>query len=375
MKCNIWKLDHKEPLPDLLSFVVDNRGKTVPTAENGHILIATNCITNDTLYPVYEKVRYLNDDTFNTFFRAHPVPGDIIFVNKGTPGRVCMVPDPVDFCIAQDMIALRADDKKIYNKYLFAVLRSEKIQTQIFNTTVGDVIPHYKKQFMDQILIPIPDRTFQEYVGDLYYDFSLKIHLNSKKTANLLSTALVLYKKFVFGKEKNGTIGDLIVDNGKSKIQVGKARGVSGQYPFFTSGKSILEYGEKLVDGRNIYLNTGGVADVKFYNGDASYSTDTWCIKGKSKYTCFLFLVLLSKLREIEETCFEGSALRHLQKDKLKETDIFIPSESELDELNSAICPMLDEMSICFRENRKLRETRDSLTKRIFSGLLEAREE
>lgn len=184
MKFNIWKDCPKVPITELLSFIVDNRGKTVPTADDGWKLIATNCVTNNTLFPVYEKVRYLTQETYETWFRAHPIPGDILFVNKGTPGRVCMVPDPVDFCIAQDMIALRADDEKIYNKYLFAVLRSREIQQQIYNTNVGDVIPHFKKQFMDQLLIPVPDRMIQEIIGNLYYELSYKTELNKKINRN-----------------------------------------------------------------------------------------------------------------------------------------------------------------------------------------------
>lgn len=73
------------PLTDLLSFIVDNRGKTVPTAEVGIPLIATNCIKNDELYPVFERVRYITNETYDSWFRSHPKPGDIIFVNKGTP--------------------------------------------------------------------------------------------------------------------------------------------------------------------------------------------------------------------------------------------------------------------------------------------------
>ena len=96
-----------------------------------------------------------------------------------------MVPDPIEFCIAQDMIALRANDKKIYNKYLFAVLRSERIQKQIYNTNVGDVIPHFKKQFLDQLLIPIPPREIQEFIGNLYYQLSYKIELNKQINDNL----------------------------------------------------------------------------------------------------------------------------------------------------------------------------------------------
>lgn len=184
MRFNLWEDCNRVPLTELLSFIVDNRGKTVPTAPSGHKLIATNCVTNNTLFPVYEKIRYLSEETYQTWFRAHPIPGDILFVNKGTPGRVCLVPDPVDFCIAQDMIALRADESKIYPKYLFAVLRSREIQQQIYNTNVGDVIPHFKKQFLNQLLIPIPERSIQESIGDLYYVLSLKAERNKKINRN-----------------------------------------------------------------------------------------------------------------------------------------------------------------------------------------------
>ena len=130
---NIWSDCEKIPLPLLLNFIVDNRGKTVPTADKGHILIATNCIRNDKLYPVYEKVRFISEETYQTFFRAHPLPGDIIFVCKGTPGRCALVPDPIDFSIAQDMVALRVNNEIVDNKYLLAVLRSYVTQRFIYN--------------------------------------------------------------------------------------------------------------------------------------------------------------------------------------------------------------------------------------------------
>ena len=193
MKFNIWNFP-KKPLPDVLSFVVDNRGKTVPTAKSGHILIATNCVRNENLYPSYEKVRYLSEDTYQNWFRAHPVPGDILFVCKGTPGRTCMVPDPIDFCIAQDMVALRANPQIIYNKYLLTVLRSKRIQKQIEQTSVGDVIPHFKKSFFDQILIPVPPMHIQQIIGDFYFAFSNKVELNKRINNNLEQQAMALYE-------------------------------------------------------------------------------------------------------------------------------------------------------------------------------------
>jgi type I restriction enzyme S subunit len=144
-----------ETFGSLLINVVDNRGKTCPTADSGIPLIATNCVVNNSLYPIYEKVRYISEETYKTWSRDHPRPGDMIFVLKGTPGRVAWVPDPVDFCIAQDMVAIRADERKIFPKYLFAVLRSDTIQQQIEGLHVGSLIPHFKKGDFDELKIPI----------------------------------------------------------------------------------------------------------------------------------------------------------------------------------------------------------------------------
>ena len=61
---NLWTDYKRSPLPDLLSFIVDNRGKTVPTTEDGeHKLIATNCIRNENLYPSYEDAKYIPTDS------------------------------------------------------------------------------------------------------------------------------------------------------------------------------------------------------------------------------------------------------------------------------------------------------------------------
>ena len=143
------------PITDLLEDIIDNRGKTCPTSDEGFPLIATNCIKHSNLYPVFENIRFVTEETLQKWFRQELKPNDILFVNKGTPGKVCLVPDPVNFCAAQDMIGLRADSKKIYYKYLFAVLKSYFVQKKISNFHVGIAIPHFKKGDMNQILIPL----------------------------------------------------------------------------------------------------------------------------------------------------------------------------------------------------------------------------
>lgn len=184
------------PFSELLSSVVDNRGKTCPTADTGIPLIATNCIRNELLYPTYEKIRFVSQSTHSTWFRGHPKPGDILFVNKATPGRVCLVPDPVDFCIAQDMVAVRADPNKIDPKYLFAALRSSIVQEQIAQMHVGTLIPHFKKGDFDKLLIPLPSPACQAFIGDVYFNLSAKIDLNRRMNETLEAMVWALFKSW-----------------------------------------------------------------------------------------------------------------------------------------------------------------------------------
>ena len=182
---------------ELLSNIVDNRGKTCPTADQGLPLIATNCINNKSLYPVFEKVRYVNVETYKNWFRGHPKPEDIIFVCKGSPGRVAWVKDPVDFCIAQDMVSIRADRTKIDPKYLFALLRSDNVQQKISNMHVGSLIPHFKKGDFGNLYLDIPeDLEYQKMVGEIYFNFSMKIEQNNKINQTLESIAQALFKSW-----------------------------------------------------------------------------------------------------------------------------------------------------------------------------------
>lgn len=242
------------PITDVLSFIVDNRGKTVPTAETGTPLIATNCILNERLYPVFENIRYVSDDVLQNWFRAHLKPHDILFVNKGTPGRCCLVPDPVTFCAAQDMIGLRCDAQKIYYRYLLMVLRSAEIQKTISNNHVGLVIPHFKKENLPQLMIPVPEMEEQKALGDLYFQLCEKIENNNAICSNLEAMAKLLYDywfvQFDFpdenGKPYKSSGGKMVWnDDLKREIPVGWEAGVLGDViEKYTDGISSSNIGD-----------------------------------------------------------------------------------------------------------------------------------
>ena len=393
MRFNLWEDCNRVPLTELLSFIVDNRGKTVPTAPSGHKLIATNCVTNNTLFPVYDKIRYLSEETYQTWFRAHPIPGDILFVNKGTPGRVCLVPDPVDFCIAQDMIALRADESKIYPKYLFTVLRSREIQQQIYNTNVGDVIPHFKKQFLDQLLIPIPERSIQESIGDLYYVLSLKAERNKKINDNLEQQAQSYFQElFVDNADPEwttGTISDLGTVVGgstpsKAKPEYYTESGIAWITPkdlsnnkskFVSHGENdITELGLRnssasiMPEGTVLFSSRAPRGYIAIAAGEVTTNQGFKSVVPKPEIgTPFVYFFLKNTLPVIEGMA-SGSTFKEVSGSTMKNVPAVIPDAETLAKFSDFCAPIFAQQRILEEQNQSLATLRDNLLPKLMSG-------
>ena len=138
-------------------------------------------------------------------------------------------------------------------------------------------------------------------------------------------------------------IGDCIVEHKKSPIKVDDAANF-GQYPFFTSGDTISKHTSFLVENENIYLATGGTANVKYYNGDAAYSTDTYVVSGNEKCdTKFLYYALYLLKDYINTNFFQGSGLKHLQKKDFKRHKLIIPISLDEQKRIAAVLTKIDD--------------------------------
>ena len=141
-------------------------------------------------------------------------------------------------------------------------------------------------------------------------------------------------------------ISECVVEKKKSPIKVDDAA-IFGQYPFFTSGEAVLQHDCKLIDGENLYLATGGMANVKYFNGEAAYSTDTYVL-GTKENICpkFMYYVLLFLKQYIDINYFQGSGLKHLQKKDFKRHEIIIPgSKDEQQRIADALSKLDDSLS------------------------------
>lgn len=396
-------IDEYRTFGSLLKNVVDNRGKTCPVIDaSGIPLIATNCISNSLLYPQFEKVRYISEDVYKKWFRGHPLPGDIIFVLKGTPGRVAWVPNPVGFCIAQDMVAIRADESKIYSKYLFAVLRSKTIQQEIEGLHVGSLIPHFKKGDFDDLQIPIIVPVLQKYIGDQYFNISLKIDLLHRQNKTLESMAETLFRQW-FIEEAWDDWADTTLDC-HSEVMRGlsyKGSGLSdsamgipmhnlnsiyegGGYKevgikYYTGEfkeRHLVRHGDIIVanteQGHDFRLIGYPAVVPSFYGEKGLFSQHIYrVILKENSYltTAFLYYLLMTpNIREQIISATNGSTVNMLAIDGLQRPKFKLPPKEKVVQFSGMVMAWWKKKGLNNLQLRTLEKLRDTLLPKLMSG-------
>ncbi len=255
---------------------------------------------------------------------------------------------------SSDVLVFRA--KHIDSATLFAILSSQIFTDYACSGSQGSKMPRGNKKHMMDFKIP----TINFTIAKIFNSIQNKIENNHKINELLHTLAYKIYEYYFKYKPKNAKLEQIIIENPKSSIMVKNAQKTQDKYPFFTSGDNILSYPKAIIDGRNCFLNTGGNAGIKFYVGKASYSTDTWCI-GANEFSDYLYLLLSSIKTHINQSFFQGTSLKHLQKNLLKKYPIYMPSVHEIKKFNQIMMPLLTLISINTRTSKKLEQIRDFL--------------
>ena len=256
----------------------------------------------------------------------------------------------------------------VYSKYIAFFLRSKYFRKVIDCNTIMTLRASFNEDMFSFLYLYLPPYEEQVKIGDFLYNIEMKIRVNNKINDNLSAMAYDTYMHYFHNKKPNGKLGDILIENEKSKVQVGEAKDSDGDYPFFTSGGAILRWKDNFVDGRNCFLNTGGNADVKFYVGKAAYSTDTWCVSANKNLADYMYLLLLSIKPELNKKFFQGTGLKHLQKPLLRDRPIYIPDTDEISAFNAKVQCWFDIVAENTRENQHLTTLRDWLLPMLMNG-------
>jgi type I restriction enzyme S subunit len=281
---------------------------------------------------------------------------------------------------------------------------------------VGTMIPHFKKGDFNKLLIPLPDRPIQEFIGSIHMALVEKIELNRRMNETLEAMARAIFKDWFvdFGPTRAkmegrapylatdiwslfpdrldddgrpegwafGTLGDVARQVGESV----KPEALDPGTPYIglehmprksialsdwegadkvTSGKLAFRKGDFLFGKLRPYFHKVGIAPV-----DGICSTDIVVLNARERKAAAFVLACISQDEFIAFTdrTSDGTKMPRTSWGRMERYGLCLPGGSALQVFNACVEPMLDRIVLNIHESRTLAATRDLLLPKLMSG-------
>ena len=243
-----WK---KHRIKDVLSFVVDNRGKTPPTQDEGHMLLEVNAVSATEKFPLYREVRkHVSQEVYDTCFRkGHPQKGDILVPTVGTLGAVSLM-DRDDCCIAQNLIAIRCNEAICHSHFLYYVLCNPMTRKRLLNLNIGGVQPSIKVPHLMELEIALPSIREQKKIAELLSLLDDKIFCNKRINDNLQQQLRAIFMERFTNNPALESIQQVPLSELCSVVTKGTTPTTLGK-PFVDRGINFLK-AESILDNHSI---------------------------------------------------------------------------------------------------------------------------
>lgn len=371
-------------IKDVLSYVVDNRGKTPPIQDEGFELLEVNAISATEKFPQYQLVRkHVSEHVYNTWFRSgHPKIGDILVPTVGTLGAVSYV-NKDNCCIAQNLIALRANKDICDCDYLYYILRNPNTRKRLLNLNIGGVQPSIKVPHLMDLEIGIPPVEIQKKIISILKVLDDKISINQKTNDNLSEMLQSIYQQrfnITNNDEERGALAD-ICDYSKDRISVsslsvsnyystenmlpGKAGAVDASSLPTIAQTTKCKTGDVLISNIRPYFRK-----IVYCQSDCGCSTDVLCFTPKSSaLSAYLFSTLYAdRFFDFMVAGSKGTKMPRGDKHQIMTYAVHIPTDDELDDFNELAKPLLAQIESNRLECISLSALRDGLLPKLMSG-------
>jgi type I restriction enzyme S subunit len=316
------------------------------------------------------------------------------------------------------MVALRADESKVDPKYLFALLRSPQIQSKIEQMHVGTLIPHFKKGDFDRLLLPIPNRSAQRFIGDLYFTLSSKIDLNTRINEILEGMAGVLFKSWlvnfdpVRAKAEDRAfalppaLAELFPatfqDSDVGEIPSGWTTRGLDEVALFLNGLALQKFPPKngrslpvikiaqlrtedvtgadsasadlspeyiVEDGDVLFSWSGSLECVLWAGGRGALNQHLFKVTSAAYPKWFYFQWIRQHLADFRGIAAgKATTMGHIQRHHLSAAKAIVPSGSLLKEMDRYFSPLIDQIVQNKVASRSIAAIRDALLPRLVSG-------
>ncbi len=135
---------------------IDNRGKTPPITDKGIPLLEVKHLPEGSIKPNLNTTKYVDDETFKSWFRAHLETDDIMISTVGTIGRICMVPEGEKIAIAQNLLGMRFKREKVSPFFMYYQMDGFRFRHDVDARLVITVQASIKRKDLETIDLLMP---------------------------------------------------------------------------------------------------------------------------------------------------------------------------------------------------------------------------
>ena len=394
-------------MEDVLSAIIDYRGKTPKKSESGIPTLSAKSVKNN--YINYSECYYISEDEYKRFMvRGFPEIGDILLTTEAPMGMVARL-DRDDVAIAQRLLTLRGKEGVLDNDYLLYILQSPYGQGLLKAKETGTTVTGIKQAEFRKIVIKLPGYDVQKKISGILRTIDSKILCNTNINDNLqqqikmLVTAwLVDYvpfggmmpsdwhsiplstiANFVSGYSYKGaelqasttamaTIknfdrnGGFKLDGFKELVPSSKIKPChyAEKFDVVVAHTDLTQKAEVIGNAEPI-INLSGYEAIVF-------SMDLVKVVPKDTRVSKFMLAALLQNPRFKAHCLgyvNGTTVLHLSKKALPDYELDFPTDpSVLAPLDDALRVLYMQMATIVDENRKLQDLRDTLLPQLMRG-------
>jgi type I restriction enzyme S subunit len=310
--------------------------------------------------------------------RSRPKGGDVLISIKGTIGRVGIVPNGFQGNISRELARLRIR-KGSCPEYIAHQLESGATQERIMRSVVGTTRLEFSIATLRKFPLPVPPTLPEQraiaavlsdvdgLLGGLDRLIAKKRDLKQAAMQQLL-TGQTRLPGFSGAWEVTQVRG--VVREGKQTQRQAGTGEEAGSYRFFTNNtqNNATFLNQYDFDGEAVIANTGGSAYFQHYRG--KFAASMHCLILLPQINAkFLYYAL--KLREllINESCFQGSGLKVLNKESLRELVINLPKSAEEQSGIAAVLTDIDvELAALEARREKTAQLKQGMMQELLTG-------
>lgn len=190
-----------EKLGDYIDLIIDHRGKTPKKlgsdwVQSGIEVFSAKNVNAGRIVNS-DFIRYVTEEIYKKWMPIDVEDGDIFLVSEGaTLGEYLYWDKNYPIVLGQRLFCIRTNSNKLYSKYLYSFIRTERFQSEIINRATGSSVLGLRQTEVKKLRFPLIPLSKQKLIGDIDYNINKKIELNKKVNQTLEQIAQTIYKSW-----------------------------------------------------------------------------------------------------------------------------------------------------------------------------------